>query len=214
MPGRRDQPDVRGDLGLAIAELVLESGNVDPFRDGVVGFVDQGPLGALDEDRQATQLSVLPTMIEVQMAVGRPGHIRERDPGSLEGILDRADARRERRVDLRVAEAGAVVEQEYSAGVFHRVPVRRPPLDPQSCPIRLEEPQLGHQERDDAHITHGDPCSRVVPAPDFGREGEHGVHALTRPPVPRYSTVTRLSEVNRGSTSHVTRPRPQLLHLT
>jgi hypothetical protein len=67
-------------------------------------------------------------VVEVEMAVGGAGHVRERDPVLAQGVLDRRHAWRERRLDLLVAEPRTVVEQEDAVAMDHRMRVGRPPF--------------------------------------------------------------------------------------
>ena len=155
VPGRRDQPQPRRDLDLAVEELVRHARHVDPLRHGVVGLVHLRPFGALDEDRHAVrEPDVLTAVVEVQVAVRRAGDVGERDPVRAERVLDRRHPRRERRLDLLVAEAGPVVEQEDAVPMDHGVRVGRPPLALEQLLLVRRQPQLGDQERDDADVGH------------------------------------------------------------
>ena len=156
VPGRGHQPQPRRDLDLAVQDLVGQPRRIDPLRDRVVGLVHLGPLGSLDEDRHARRdPDVLAAVVEVQVAVRHAGNVGERDAVRRERVLDRRHPRRERRLDLGVAEADPVVEQEDAVPMDHGVRVRRPPLALQQLLLVRRQAQLGDQERDDANVRHG-----------------------------------------------------------
>jgi hypothetical protein len=93
-------------------------------------------------------------MIEVQVAVRDTGQVRHRDAVLGQAVLDRPRPRRERRVDLGIAEPHTVVEQEDAARVHDRVGVGRPPLPAKRGLLVGREPELRHQERDHLHVDH------------------------------------------------------------
>jgi hypothetical protein len=155
VPGRGDQPQPRCHLELTVQDLVEEARDIDPLGDGVVGFVHHRPLGSLDEDRHVRRdPAVLAAVVSVQVAVRRARDVRELDPVLGERDLDRRHARGEHRLDLGVADAHPVVEQEDPVPMHDGVPVGGPPLALQQLLLVRRQSQLGGEEGDHASLGH------------------------------------------------------------
>src|SRR5439155_11806631 len=118
---RGDDPESGGHLGLSVEELVPQARHVHPFGDGVVGFVQHGPLSPLDEDGPAGKQPVLPAVVAVQMTVPDSRHVRYRDPVLSEDVLERPTLGGELCVDLLVPRPDPGVEQEDPVAVHDRV---------------------------------------------------------------------------------------------
>ena len=134
--GRGDEADPWCDLKFAIYEPEGGAREVEPVGNGVLGLPSRFNLRPLDIGRNADEDPVVPTVIEVQMAVHYGSNIRHIYAVNGQRFINRMKLWAIGLLDEGVSRANAGVDGNRTVWVLDQIPVYAAPLTGEWVEVR------------------------------------------------------------------------------